>query len=136
MTASGSTPAIYGAEPIVAGRRCSALICEQFVDKGVLISTANVTFIKLEGDWHRLTIDHPAVHWRTQMDAPLAWSVPDSGWEYPHVDVAARAQLVGSTLKGIESASDRMSTRVTFIFSDQRRVEIRGTTEATSYAVI
>ena len=136
MTASSSTPAIHGPEPIVAGRRCSALICEQFVNRGVLISTSNVTFINLEGDWHRLTIDHPAVHWRPQMNAPRAWSVPDSGWEYPHVDVADRAQLVGSTLKGIESASDGICTRVTFVFSDQRRVEIFGTNEATSYAVI
>jgi hypothetical protein len=136
MTASSLSSLIYGAEPHVAGRRCSALVCEHFVAEGSLVCTANVTFINVEGEWYRLAIDHPTIHWRQESSAPHAWSVPQKGWEYPHVNVATAAQLTDAKLEGIDSNSDQLGTCVAFIFEGQRRVEIRGTIEGTSYAVI
>jgi hypothetical protein len=100
------------------------------------VCKANVTFLKVDGEWYRLAIDHPTIHWRREFDSPCPWSVGEKGWEYPHIDVATAAHLTGAMLKGIDSMSNQLSTCVAIIFEDQRRVEIRGTLEGTSYAVI
>jgi hypothetical protein len=126
----------YGPEPQVAGKQCESLICEQFEADGALVSTANVVYLKVEGNWYRLAIDHPTIHWRPQLSVPQSWSVADKRWEYRHVDVAAASQLTGRTLRAIERTSDQSSTRVVFIFEGLRRIEICGTNESTAYAVI
>jgi hypothetical protein len=136
MTAASSPPVTYGPEPQVAGKQCDGLICEQFIADGVLVSTANVVYLKVEGSWHRLAIDHPTIHWRPQLAVPQPWSVAEKGWEYPHVDVAATSQLIGLTLLAIERTSDRSSTRVAIIFEGRRRIEIWGTNESVGCAVI
>src|SRR4249920_4107637 len=105
----------YGSTPLVEGRRCDGLICEQFWVDGVVHSSASVTYLNVEGVWHRLAVDHPTLHWHTQSEAPRPWAVSEEHWEYPHVDVGILAKVAGNLIRSIETSSDETTTRVAFV---------------------
>ena len=125
----------HGSPPLADGRRCDALICEQFISDGVVLSTASVTFVALEGLWYRLAVDYPAVFWRTLVERPQPWAVVEKGWEYPHVDVGAIARVVGLHLREIETSSDNVRTQVALLFEGGRCVVIEGSRQSSHYAV-
>jgi hypothetical protein len=100
------------------------------------MQTANVTYLKFSGTWHRLCFDHGTVHWRTWPTDPAPWAVSEEGWTYPHVDVALAAGLIGVRLKSYKTLATERGARVVFEFENSRKVLINDVDDCTSYEVI
>ena len=122
---------VHGQQPDVVGRYCRRVICEQFVADGITEATANVTYLNVNGNWHRLVVDHPAIFWRTQLEEPRPWAVPEKNWVYPHVDIRESGDL-----HSIDVDSNQSSTRVSIVFASGRRVVIEGTHTRSDYFVV
>jgi hypothetical protein len=127
---------IIGSPPAVEGQKCEALICEGFECEGKPTQTANVTYLKFDGVWHRLCFDLGTVHWRTWLTDPEPWAVGDKGWNYPHVDVAFSAELVGVRLKSYITLATGHGASVVFEFENGRKVLINDVEDCTNYEVI
>ncbi|QJE02193.1 hypothetical protein HH212_26950 (plasmid) [Massilia forsythiae] len=125
-----------GAPPAIEGQTCEGLICEGFEFEGEPIQTANVTYLKFAGIWHRLCFDLGTVHWRTWPTDPEPWSIGEEGWNYPHIDVALSAELVGVRLKSYRTLATERGACVIFEFENGRKVLINDVEDCTSYEVI
>ncbi len=74
---------IVGVPPHILGRRCQALLCQQYWYQGKLTEAALSVFLKFENQWHRLFLDFNAVFWRPQEEEPESWSISEKGFDYP-----------------------------------------------------
>ena len=122
-------------KPELAGKRCQALICEQFVDHGKVLSTAAVVYLRAGDVWHRLSIDHPDIFWRSVVESPKPWAVRENGWSYPHQNIANEAGLNGLAITDVLEQSDSSATRVIFKFAGGIAVVITGDYEGTHVSV-
>jgi hypothetical protein len=127
---------LIGRPPLIEGQRCEGLICEGFECDGELIQTANVTYLRFGGTWHRLCFDPGTVHWRTWPTDPEPWAVDEEGWAYPHVNVALAAELDGVRLKSYRTLATERGASVVFEFENSRKVLINDIDDCTSYEVI
>jgi hypothetical protein len=100
-----------------------------------MVSSANATFIKVAGHWHRLSIDYPVIFWRECKDEPRPWSVESGSFEHRQQDVGALAGIVGTTLTSCEAFSQGGCVSIVFGFLGGRKIEILGNLDATSYSV-
>jgi hypothetical protein len=125
-----------GRPPAIEGKVCEGLVCEGFDCKGESIATANVTYVKFDGIWHRLCFDPGTVHWRTSSIEPTPWAVSEEEWNYPHVDVGFAAGLIGVKLKTYRALATEHGASVVFEFENSRRVVIKDVDDRTSYEVI
>jgi hypothetical protein len=125
-----------GRPPAIEGQKCEGLICEGFECEGELIQMANVTYLKFDGTWHRLCFDPGTVHWRTWPKDPEPWAVGEEGWNYPHVDVAVAAELVGVRLKSYKTLDTERGVSALFEFENSRKLLINDVDGCTSYEVI
>jgi len=106
--------------PALIGSRCDALLVQQFWMRGELVSSANVLLAKFEGVWFRVCLDGGVVFWRSDVPAPAALSVPEEGWDYPHVDVATPNGLIGQTLSALSITETAAGCKIVFTFSNGR----------------
>ncbi len=127
---------IVGVAPQLAGSLCDAFICEQFVSGGELVSAANVVFGQFAGVWHRLCLDAGVVLWRSNVDAPLPWAVPDEQWAYPHIALGQIAGVIGQVLRDYSMQSTPRGCRVDFHFANGRTIAIQETDDVVEYIVI
>jgi hypothetical protein len=127
---------LIGSPPPIEGQRCEGLICEGFDCAGEPMETANVTYLKFGGIWHRLCFDPGTVHWRTWSADPEPWAVGEEGWTYPHVDIALAVELVGVRLKSYKTLATERGASVVFEFENSRKVLINDVDDCTSYEVI
>lgn len=122
--------------PALAGQACEGLVCEGYAFQDDVVSTANVTYLKFGGAWHRLCFDPGAVHWRTCDTAPEPWAIPAAGLSYPHTDVALLAGVHGVPLTSYCIAADSSGIMATFDFENGRSIIIRYQDERASFAVV
>jgi hypothetical protein len=115
---------------------CEGLICQGFDCNDESIATANVTFSKFGGIWHRLCFDPGTVHWRRSPTQPEPLGVSEEGWNYPHVDVGLATGLIGVRLKSYETLAAERGVSVVFEFENGRKVFIKDVEDCTSYEVI
>jgi hypothetical protein len=127
--------AIHGTEPVLVGKKLDALLCEAFVCRGAPHASANVVFLSVEGTWWRLALDAGTIHWRTQEAMPEPWSVPESGWIYPHTNVGNDAGLLGHRVEYVRSSTEGATARVEFGFSHGKRFIVSNMSDSTSYFV-
>src|SRR5689334_20131953 len=129
-------PDVTGDPPDLAGMTCDALVCEAFVADGKLISAANVIYIQANGAWHRLTLSSGVIGWAQQSETPQPWAVAESGWSYPHLDLAASAGLTGHRFLSYTMSSDTSGCRVELAISNGRRAVFEEAADVVTYAVI
>jgi hypothetical protein len=115
---------IRGSSPILANGICQAFICEQFLFRGVVEAQANVTFLKVDGVWHRLHLEPEVIFWRSGVPEPHPWDVPAEGWSYPHLDVGEAAGITGQKLLRYDMWSADHSVGVTFQFENGKSIHI------------
>ena len=131
-----SIPDITGEPPKLSGCICTALICEQFWNRGKLVSAANVIYIQADQKWHRLVLDAGVIHWRPQPTAPAPWQVPEEGWAYPHIDLAQQEALVGVPIMGYTMQASASGCSVEFLFANNRRIVFEDAQDNVRYAAI
>lgn len=103
---------------------------------GESVGTANVTYLKFEGRWHRLCFDPGTVHWRVSLTPPEPWEVTEEGWNYPHVDVGLDAGIVGVRLNSYCTSATERGVKVIFNFANARKVVIENRDDQSTYQVI
>lgn len=130
-----SAPSVYGHQPDLAGATLEGLICEAFVHHGDIQSEANVVFIRVRGEWWRLSIDHGTVHWKEQLVDPEPWAVPNEGWSYPHANVGGSEGLVGQVILGIHTSGEWPEARVELHLGNGLCFAFFGAGDATMYSV-
>lgn len=121
--------------PSLAGKVCEGLVCEGYAYQGEMLATANITYLKFGGAWHRLCFDPGAVHWRFWPEAPAPWGLPAAGLAYPHTDVALLAGVAGVRLASYCVASDGAGATATFEFENRRTVFIRYRDRRASFGI-
>ena len=125
---------LNGEPPDLGGQTCQAFLCEQYWFEGKLEATANVTFLRFDGRWHRLYFDCGIVFWRRQDDEPASWASPAEGFACPLIDVGREAGVVGSCLAEYRMEPTAGGSRVTFAFDGGRVVVLDNHGDRTSYA--
>ena len=110
-------------------------ICQQFLVDGVVEDEANVTFLEFGREWHRLYFEPGLIFWRSGVDRPLPWEVPDEGWTFRHVDVGQLAGIVGKTLIRYNMWPTKDSARVLFEFDNARTILIEHRHDRGRYVV-
>ncbi len=129
------TEYINGTAPALAGRTCHAFICQQFFADGRVEDEANVTFLQFDGAWFRLYFEPGLIFWRSGVDTPHPWEVPEEGWEYPHVDLGKVADVIGRTLIRYDMWPTQDSARVSFEFENGKRILIEHRNDRGRYVV-
>ncbi len=124
-----------GRPPAIEGQMCEGLICEGFECEGEPLQTANVTYLKFNGTWHRLCFDSGTVHWRTWPTNPEPWAVVEEGWKYPLFNVAVAAELVGVRLMSYTTLATERGATAVLEFENCRRVIINDVEDCTNYEV-
>ena len=135
MSESSLSPLFNGMQPALVGKPCQGFICEAYRHEGMMVCSANVTFIKVADVWHRLSIDIPAIFWRECRDEPRPWAVEEDSFDYPHVDVGAIAGVIGRTLTSCDTVPRGDGVSVVFGFSNGCKIEIASRQDTTSYEV-
>ncbi len=131
-----SVPDITGEPPLLRGKTCSGLVCEQFWNHGALCSVASAIYIKADEEWHRLVLDAGVIHWREQRTSPEPWEVAEEGWAYPHIDLANQEDLTGLTFTDYVMRASESGCSVELLFSDCRRLIFQETRDVVTWAVI
>jgi hypothetical protein len=126
---------VFGEPPELTGKSLQALLAESFVCAGQLVASANAVFIKSGGRWYRLVLDAGTVHWKEQFNEPQAWSVPASGWSYPHRDLMEELGLSDATVSNVSIQGAGAAVRLEFAFSNGRRLVLLNGNDSTSYHV-
>lgn len=125
-----------GEFPAIVGQACEGLICEGYEFEGESVATANVTYLKFGGVWHRLSFDLGTVHWRVWPSEPEQWTVAEEGLNYPHIDVGLAAEISGVRLRSYNTSATERGARVVFEFENGRQVFIEEIDDHTTYQVI
>jgi hypothetical protein len=121
--------------PELIGQLGEGFLCEGFVCAGEPHGTANVTFLKFGGIWHRLYFDFPVVFWRTQEEEPKPWEIADEGFVYPHTDVGREAGVLGQALTASEIRATHQRIQVLFCFQNGHQVILEDINDTASYCV-
>ena len=127
---------INGAPPEIAGRVCEGFVCEGYTYRGEPISTANVTYLRFGGTWHRLYFEPYLIFWRPFGEEPNPWEVQEQSWDYPHTNIGQLAGVQGQVLDSYEMSPTPEGSKVVFYFHNGRIVEIEDKTDVASYTVI
>ena len=127
---------VFGQPPSLEGAVCSGLIIQSFVADGVVVSSANVTYLKVGEVWHRLALDAGTIHWRRQLAEPETWDVKERGWSYPHTNLGVKEELLGDTITELLSSGDSSGCRVEFRFRSGRRLVLEEQQDVVRYSVI
>lgn len=127
---------VNGVPPTLSGRVCEGFVCEGYTSEGEPVATANVTYVNFEGSWYRLYFEHRIIFWRPYSESPKSWEVPEEGWAYPHIDLAAQFGLVGARLIDYEMSDAPNGCKVRFRFESGAVVDIIEENDIASYAVI
>lgn len=126
---------INGVAPTLSGRTCQAFICQQFLADGQLEDEANVTFLQFDDEWFRLYFEPGLIFWRSGVDTPLPWEVPEKQWAYPHVDLGRAANVIGAKLVRYDMWPTKDSARVSFEFANSKRILIEHRNDRGRYVV-
>ena len=76
------------------------------------------------------------IHWRTQLDSPQPWEVPEKDYSYPHFDLAQQEGLKGVPIKEYTMRASAGGCSVDFLFANGRRIIFKDEQDNVSYAVI
>jgi hypothetical protein len=127
---------LVGRAPQLAGQLCEAFICQGFAHDGELVENANVVYLCFAGAWHKLVIDCGVIFWRPWLGHPSQSIVASEGWEYqfPHVDVAAIAGIIGHRLKEY-SMTTTPAAKVTFFFDNERTITIEDENDLSTFRI-
>lgn len=125
-----------GGRPALAGQICEGFICEGYEFGGEVVETANVTYLKFDGIWHRLCFDPGTVHWRVWPIQPAPLAFDEEGLKYPHIDVGAAAGLIDVRLRSYSISPTENGAAVVFEFENGRKVLIEDVDDQANYQVI
>jgi len=96
---------VNGTQPSLIGSSCSDLIVEEYWHKGELDNPANVIWLHVDSNWHRLTLDCGVVFWRSNVGyGPKAY-------EMPELESQVRLTSLGQTLEVAGRVIANVSTR-------------------------
>ena len=111
---------IVGIPPQIIGKRCQALLCQQYWYRGKFTEAALNIFLRFDNEWHRLFLYFDTIFWRPQEEEPQSWDIPEEGFEYPIVNLGKFLQVEGTTLSDLisESTEAAIGARVTFSFDN------------------
>lgn len=124
---------VNGDPPPLDGKRCDAILCQQFWEDGHLVESANVVFLCFEGRWHRLYFDYAIVFWRAADGGPEPFKPPETGSAFPLVDIAEQRGLRGARLLCYRMESLDDGAQVTFAFENGARIVFRCIDDLTTY---
>jgi hypothetical protein len=126
---------VVGRVPELAGLLCEAFICEGFVHDGELVASAHVVYLCFAGAWHKLVIDCGVIIWRPSPGQPSPSAIASEGWEYPHIDVGAIANVIGHRLKEYRMQTATAGGKVTFFFDNERIITIDNKDDTSSFRI-
>ena len=126
---------LNGEPPRLDGKACEGFLCESYVYEGKLEASANVTYLKFGGTWHRLYFEPGLIFWRVSRSDPMAWAVAQEGWDYPHTDIAELAGLLGQVLESYEMEAGDSNARVTFRFRNGKQVVIEDEGDCSNFRI-
>lgn len=125
----------FGERNALVGELIESVISESFIFKGELVSSANVVFFKVRDYWVRVVLDAGTLHWKSQHEEPVPWSVPEEDWSYPHTNIGNDLGLPSVVASEVISDGEDSSLRLEFVFSNGRRLVLFNKNDSSSYHV-
>jgi hypothetical protein len=127
---------VYGSPPEFTGRMLDAVRLQGFVSRGVLVPGATVVYLKIEGAWYRVAVDHGTVHWHREEMEPKTWSVPEQGWEYPVRDFPGAHEILGVPIASVSTSGGSEEACVAFLFENGRKLVFAGTGDENAVSAV
>lgn len=132
MCPMNDEPSIVGEWPSLRGGEIQELIAQEFWCDGKLEDEANVLYLKVSNEWHRLYFDYEIVFWQkgpNGIDDPSA----DRGKEfgYPLRDLKEELGLNDQTI--VECTRELLSNGVAvlFQFSNGKHIQVSSVDDQT-----
>ena len=127
---------VVGVWPDLTGKTLDQLIAQESWFEGELDDEANVIWLQVAGDWHRLYFDNDAIYWATAPNGPRAKdAAPDEEPEFPLNDLTAKFSLGGATVSSTNGQWIEDGTEVTLHFEGGKTVTFRNRFDTTTVLV-
>ena len=125
---------VNGEPPPLDGRVCEGLIAEEYWHNGVIDEPANVVWLRFNRTWHRLYFDCGIVFWRTAVDEPRPYTMPELHAEVKLADLGKMLGIAGDILRHYEMRPVSAGSEVQFSFESGRVVVFKNVDDRTTYA--
>lgn len=126
---------INGNWPILDGGNLEEVLCSEMWYQGKIEEPANVIYLKVSGDWHRLYFDCGIIFWRKENEGPKEFEMPELESYFKVVDVGRKYGLIG---KKVESVIGRMlpnGSEVTFSLANEKIITFSNIHDHTTYKI-
>jgi len=113
---------IVGEVPNLQGKRIDRLVLQEFWYSGKLEEEANVSYLNIEGDWHRLYFDYGVIFWKESKEEDMAIEPfeDDSGElnQFKLRDFGKEDGIEGKVIEAMTLESDTQTANVKMTFAD------------------
>ena len=124
---------ISGEWPDLCNKVIEKLVVQEYWYKGAIEEPANVIWLKVEGNWHRLYFDCGIIFWRVSQKEPnYSMPEPDEEYDYPLIDLTEKYELDGKQIKKCEGSAIPSGSQVTFTFDNNKRIIFKNINDSTS----
>jgi len=114
-----------GIPPMLSGRECEELICQEYWQENKLVKALDVLYIKSHGRWSQLYFENCTVFWRLQQEGPIAYNEKtDDRFKYPLVDLGSKYQLKGKVIAECEAVSLVNGAKINLFFESGDKLVI------------
>lgn len=126
---------IVGEWPTFQGKTLEQLIAQQSWFEGELDDEANVVWLQIGGEWHRLYFDSDAVYWTTASSGPRIPEGDTDAPDFPLNDLGATHHLIGQTVTHLDGGWNENASMVTFRFENGKSLTFRNRFDTTTILI-
>ena len=123
---------IVGEWPTFQGKTLEQLIAQQSWFEGELDDEANVVWLQISGEWHRLYFDSEAVYWSTASSGPRLPEGDADAPDFPLNDLGAKHDLIGQAVTQVDGGWADQTSTVTFHFENGKALTFRNRFDTTT----
>ena len=131
MTGAREPVDVNGQTPSLAGHVLERLIAEETWYCDSMQSPANVIWLLVDGEWHRLYFDFATVFWRRSATGPKPYKMPELEMDVRLADLGAARALDGVAVREYTAHLVPGGVAVELEFDSGRRVGFRNVDDRT-----
>ena len=130
-----SLPLEIGIRPELMGRRCNGFLLNQMFEDGRLLFPADIIYVRVDDEWHRLVLDASLIMWEPHPGDPQPGEAMSDEFEFRLHNLAKEGGFLGLNFSGFSKDFAGHVSRVEFCFADGRRIVFEGSGDRTHYTI-
>lgn len=128
---------INGDWPVLEGGTLEELLCSEMWYKGKIEELANVIYLKVTGNWHRLYFDYGIIFWRKDKEGPKEFAMPEYESHFKIVDVGRKYSLVNNLIESVEGhVLPNHGSEITIKMANEKVITFSSIDDNTTYKTL